>query len=135
MKVQINKIQEINEIKTAFGTLEERNDKFMTLSHDLFKITFRFDEENKETIIYIKYKIFRPCHDHDNSPTIELHIPEGGALDCECGKHQEVNNQLIIETDAGHLNLETFFKNYVWEKKARFYIPYCCWSGKDAEQT
>jgi len=79
----------------------------------------------------VKWTIHRPCHDHNNSPNVELKIPPKGAQECECGKHEERNAELTIESNSGHLKLATFFKNYVWYRRARFYIPKGCWRGED----
>ena len=132
MKTTIKKTEEIEKIHTNFGEISENQDKtWLTINNALFHVRLWHNKEKHVYTIFIDYTISRPCHDHNNQPHIELEIPEKGIIKCECGKHKETNAKLVIETDSGHLSLETFFKNYVWHKEARFSIPKRCWEGEN----
>jgi hypothetical protein len=129
METEVTEVKHINKVSTSLGELSEKNSRVI-FRNDLFNISI-YKMKDGSTIIKLEYTVIRPCHDHNNHPSIEVRIPKDGVLACECGKHQERNAELTIETDAGHLMLKTFFKNYIWNKRARFGIPSCCWDGKD----
>jgi len=132
MKAEITKTENFAEIESIFGEISEY-ENMLLIKHKQFCIKIRKDKDSGNIIITTYYHVNRPCHDHDNEPDIILEIPKDGVVDCDCGKHERRDAELTIATDAGHLSLKTFFKNYVWGKKAAFKIPICCWSGKDQE--
>jgi len=131
MKVKIQKTEEVQHVETSFGSLtENKTGTYLVLNNKHFGIS-ALKQKDGSYRIAIDYVIHRPCHDHSNRPTIAVIVPADGVQECECGKHEDKKATLVIETASGHLMLETFFKNYVWYKKARFGIPHCCWRGED----
>jgi len=136
MKTKIKKVEEIHEVETKYGILRESKSGHLLLANEDFKINI-WTEDDATREIVINYRIHRPGHDHDNSPEIILEIPKDGVIMPDCGytgKLKSQRAQLTIQSDSGYMMLETFAKEYVWHKRARFYIPAYCWKGEDQKQ-
>lgn len=116
MKIKSAKVYdlEVDGVETAFGRLTGSERK-LELKHEDFRINI-WKEEGGKVRIKLNYTIYRPNHDHDNHPSIFLEIPPGGVVE---GKSLA---ELIIMDDSGHLELETWYKHYVWEPKKRISI-------------
>jgi len=126
LKVKICEEKQVKEVDTSFGTIKENSDgTFLSIIAEHFSVYLCKNDSKKVYEIQIKYKIYRPCHDHDNFPEITLEIPYGGVLECECGEHEEKSAKLVIMDDSGHLMLDTFFKHFVWEPE----VPVDLWEA------
>ena len=107
MKVKIVRMEEASELQLPWGrgfTHNWKGDEAITIQTKAFETTIH------PAGVKISYTIFRN-HDHNNSPEIFFELPEEGHV-----KEHENSAKLTVQSSSGHLNLDMFYNDYVWER-------------------